>query len=78
MIKNIPGTYQFVSRHSTRSAADMMSIDLVYKTVSAANTVGDLNKGLHVEVVFTDYRGKTVSAGKEAEAEFAHVYLVSA
>ena len=78
MIKNIPGTYQFVSRHDTRCAADMMSIDLVYKTISAANTVGDLNKGLHVEVVFVNSNGKTVSVGHEAEAEFAEVYLVSA
>jgi len=78
MIKNIPGTYQFVSRHDTRCAADMMSIDLVYKAIAAANTVGDLNKGLHVEVVFVNSNGETVSAGREAEAQFAEVYLVSA
>ncbi len=78
MIKNILGTRQFVSRHDTHCAADMMSIDLVYKTVEAANTVGDLNKGLHVEIVFVNSNGETVDTGREAEAEFAEVYLISA
>lgn len=78
MIKNILGTRQFVSRHDTHCAADMMSIDLVYKTVEAANTVGDLNRGLHVEIVFVNSNGQTVDAGQEAEAEFAEVYLISA
>lgn len=75
---DIPGVRRFVSRHDTRCAADMLSIDLVYKTAEAANAIGNLDKGLHVEVIFTDFNGKTVKSGDEDKAEFAMVYLISA